>query len=365
MPESQIGVLIVEHLPQTQKHLLRILESDSRIRVLGMVANSQEALKFIERRKPDLITVDIALPGRDGLFLTQELMEKNPIPIVAVGSAAESIETTLAFDMLEAGALAAVEKPGSDHDDFGDAERNLIDTVKTMAEVKLVRRRKPRSGDGRNNDGKREQSAISNSLSAPILSEAGRGAIVDLVAIGASTGGPGVIQLILKSLPADFPAPIVIAQHIAPGFTDALVHWLATTTGFKVKICGHNDKLEPSTAYLCPEGFQTGLSSSLRVKLAEDGQIHGVRPSVSYLFSSLAEVSGRQVVAILLTGMGRDGAEELKVLRDRGGITIVQDAESSLVHGMPGEAIKLGAAQHVLPAQKIPELLVELACRRR
>jgi two-component system chemotaxis response regulator CheB len=356
MTETDIKILIVEPGVQAQQQLMRILESDEHIRVLGMVGSAAEALKFISRTKPDLITIDIGLPGSDGLSFTREVMENNPIPIVVVGSAAENEEVTQAFDMLEAGALATVEKPVLGLGDGDDLSRRLIETIKTMAEIKLVRRIRHRQGKGTPSvaraNGNKDDGGLN---SAPL----------DLVAIGASTGGPGVIQQILKGLPKDFPAPIVIAQHIAPGFTDALVHWLATTTGFTVKICGNNEKLEPAVAYLCPEGYQTGMSAGLKVKLAEDDCINGVRPSVSYLFASLAEISGKRFVGILLTGMGRDGAEELKLLRDRGGVTIVQDAETSLVHGMPGEAIKLGAAQHVLSPQKIPELLMEIACSKR
>lgn len=333
---------------------MRILEADPDIHVLGIVASTQEALKFIARSKPDLITVDLDLPGRDGLLFTREVMEKNPIPIVVVGSIDENTDTKIVFDLLEAGALATVERPVRFSNNPDDSERCLIDTIKTMAEIKLVRRIRHRQS------GQSPQVAKINGFKSD-----GENLPLELVAIGASTGGPSVLQMILKGLPPDFPAPILIAQHIAPGFTKALVDWLATTTGFTVKICAHNDKLEPSTAYLCPEGFQTGLSNSLRVKLSEEDCVNGVRPSVSYLFSSIAEIPGRRIAAVLLTGMGRDGAEELKVLRDRGGVTIVQDAESSLVHGMPGEAIKLGAAQHVVSAVRIPELLIELAGRRK
>lgn len=333
---------------------MRILEADPDIRVLGIVASTQEALKFIARLKPDLITVDLELPGRDGLSFTREVMEKNPIPIVVVGSTDENTDTKIAFDLLEAGALATVERPVKFNNNPDESERCLIDTIKTMAEIKLVRRIRHRQS-GQSPQVLKTNGFKTDSENLPI----------ELVAIGASTGGPSVLQMILKGLPKDFPAPILIAQHIAPGFTKALVDWLATTTGFTVKICAHNDKLEPSTAYLCPEGFQTGLSNSLRVKLSEEDSVHGVRPSVSYLFSSIAEIPGRRVAAVLLTGMGRDGAEELKIIRDRGGVTIVQDAESSLVHGMPGEAIKLGAAQHVLSSSRISELLVELSGRRK
>lgn len=344
---------------------MRSLEADANIRVSGIVKSTSEALKFIARSKPDLITMGLELPSSDGLSFVREVMEKNPIPIVVVGSAAESTDTKMAFDLLEAGALATVERPVRFHDNLDDAERCLIDTIKTMAEIKLVRRIRHRQAGQtqpvlKTNGAKLED----GNASTRSVSSSAQTSPIDLVVIGASTGGPSVLQVILKGLPPDFPAPILIAQHIAPGFTNALVDWLATTTGFTVKICAHNDRLEPATAYLCPEGFQTGLSSSFRVKLAEEGCLNGVRPSVSFLFSSIAEIPGRRIAAVLLTGMGRDGAEELKILRDRGDVTIVQDAESSLVHGMPGEAIKLGAAQHVLSASRISELLAELACRR-
>ncbi len=354
MSETSINVLIVEHAPEAQELLMRILEADPDIRVSGIVASTQEALKFIARSKPDLITVDLELPGRDGLAFTREVMEKNPIPIVVVGSADENTDTTVAFDLLEAGALATVERPVRFNNNPNESERCLIETIKTMAEIKLVRRIRHRQS------GQSPQVAKINGFKTDTNNQP-----IELVAIGASTGGPSVLQMILKGLPPDFPVPILIAQHIAPGFTNALVDWLATTTGFTVKICAQNDKLEPATAYLCPEGSQTGLTNSLRVTLTDEDCVNGVRPSVSFLFSSIAEIQNRRVAAVLLTGMGRDGADELKTLRERGAVTIVQDAESSLVHGMPGEAIKLGAAQHVVPASRISELLVELVGRRK
>ncbi|MBX3075415.1 chemotaxis protein CheB [Candidatus Obscuribacterales bacterium] len=355
MSETDIKILIIEPADQAQQQLIKILESDEHLRVLGIVESAAEALRFISRTKPDLITVDISLPGADGLSFTREIMETNPIPIVVIGSA-ETDEATHAFDMLKAGALATVEKPVAGLDSGDDTSRRLIETIKTMAEIKLVRRIRHRQGKGVPSSFRNSGQTEEDSSNSPL----------ELVAIGASTGGPGVIQQILRGLPKDFPSPILIAQHIAPGFTDALVHWLSSTTGFDVRICNDNDKLEPSVAYLCPEGFQTGISNNLRVKLAEDDCMNGVRPSVSYLFASMSEIAGKRFAAILLTGMGRDGAEELKILRDCGStVTIVQDAETSLVHGMPGEAIKLGAAQHVVSPQKIVEILLDLACAKR
>ncbi len=351
MSESRINVLVVDGaLEDAPNLILKILECDADLCVQGIVATCSEALRLIKHRRPDLITMDIGLPGKEALSLIEEIMENHPIPIVVVGSTQES---TRSFDLLEAGALATVERPHGEND--RESILQLTTTIKTMAEIKLVRRIKKRKGQ--------RQGALDDNRAA--LGESIRSQALDLVAIGASTGGPGVIQLILKMLPPDYPSPILIAQHIAPGFTDGLVQWLATTTGFTVRICNQNDRLEPSIVYLCPEGFQTGLTSNMRVRLSKDDCVNGVRPSVSYLFSSLADIQGKRIAAVLLTGMGRDGAEEMRLIKDRGGITIVQDVETSLVHGMPGEAIKLGAAQYVLAAAKIPELLVQLTVPHR
>lgn len=353
MPQEPFKILIVEPLPEAQNLLVKIFDSDPDLKVLGIVESCDEAWKFLNRLKPDLITLDIQLPGSDGLRFTRDVMARQPIPIVVIGSSAGTTDTNKVFDLLEAGALATVEKPvDGDGGDFDERANLLISTAKTMAEVKLVRRIRRISGpisvkDGRGNDHDRE------------------GGSAEIVAIGASTGGPGVIQQILKDLPKDFPLPIVIAQHIPPGFTEGLVRWLATTTGFNVKILENNDKLQPSTAYLCPGGFQTAYGINGKMKLTDDNTIHAVKPSVSYLFGSITDCLGGRVIAVLLTGMGRDGADELKVIRDKGGITIVQDAETSLVHGMPGEAIRIGAAQHVIAGHKISRLLIELTCARK
>jgi two-component system, chemotaxis family, protein-glutamate methylesterase/glutaminase len=183
-----------------------------------------------------------------------------------------------------------------------------------------------------------------------------------IVGIGASTGGPLVLQTILATLPKDFAAPILIVQHIARGFLPGMVEWLNQTTGLNVQIATHGVAALPGHAYIAPDDFHLGAASGGRMLLAREPQENGLRPAVSYLFRSLAEVCGANAVGVLLTGMGRDGAAELKLMRDRGAITIAQDRDSSVVHGMPGEAIALGAAVHVLPTERIAGALVaELA----
>jgi two-component system chemotaxis response regulator CheB len=184
------------------------------------------------------------------------------------------------------------------------------------------------------------------------------------VGIGASTGGPPVLQAILSALPRDFPAPILIVQHIARGFLPGMVEWLGQTTGQHVHIAAHGAVPLPGHAYIAPDDFQLGVSSGGRLTLARDEPENGLRPSVSWLFRSLADNQGSGAVGVLLTGMGKDGAAELKRMRDRGSMTIAQDRESSVVHGMPGEAIALDAATQVLSPDRIAAALITELARR-
>ena len=347
-----IKVMIVEDSPVIQVLLKEILESDPDISVTRVLSSAEEAMQALKEEKPDLITLDIQLPKMDGLGLTRHVMKENPVPIVVVSGIAETSSVVKSFDLLEAGALAAIEKPvGSGHEDYQRLRTQLISTVKLMSEIKLVTRR-----DLTDLKGVIKQSG--GTISAGSLNAIKRNKII---AIGASTGGPTVIQTILKSLPEEFPVPIVIAQHIAEGFVEGFASWLKSTTGYNVKIAENSKSLESSTAYVCPDNFQTGITASGRFAITSQEYINGVRPSVSYLFESVSKVYGDRAIAILLSGMGRDGARELKLIKERGGKTVAQDKESSIVHGMPGEAIKLGAADHVAGAEAIADLLRRLA----
>jgi two-component system chemotaxis response regulator CheB len=252
---------------------------------------------------------------------------------------------------MEAGAVACVEKP-TGHEDprFEPLAQNLQQTVRLMAEVKVVRRwSRPRIA------------AVRAAISAPSLAPVNAPRIVG---IGASTGGPPVLQAILSALPRDFSAPVVIVQHIAPGFLSGMVEWLNQTTGLHVHVAAHGALAAPGHVYIAPDDFHLGVSSAGRLLLTREPAENGLRPSVSWLFRSLAENIGANAIGVLLTGMGRDGAEELKLMRDRGSLTIAQDRDSSVVHGMPGAAIELEAATQVLPADRIAAALRTELSRR-
>ncbi|MEX1109471.1 MAG: CheB methylesterase domain-containing protein, partial [Dongiaceae bacterium] len=220
--------------------------------------------------------------------------------------------------------------------------------VKLMSEVKVVRRWSRA----------RREAAVARPAQARFDPAPGK---VKVVALGASTGGPLVLQTILSQLPKDFAAPVLIVQHMAAGFVRGFIEWLAQSSRLPIHLAAHAEQILPGHIYVAPDEFQMKIERGGKIALTKDQPENGLRPSVSYLFRSVAEAYGSDVVAGLLTGMGRDGAEELKLLKDKGAITFAQDKASSVVHGMPGEAIKLDAATFVLPPEKIAATLAGLA----
>lgn len=348
-----ITVFIVEDSPVAQLLLVHILNSDPRLSVLGTAINGEEALTFLKRNKPDVILMDIHLPGMDGFEITQRIMETQPVPIVVCSASFNPAEVAMTFRALEVGALAVVAKPvGLGHPEYATMAGKLVETVKLMSEVRVVRRwpRKLR-GD--------TPAVIPVPVKLPTTPIS-----IKVVAIGTSTGGPPVLQTILAGLPRDFPVPVLIVQHIAPGFLPGMVEWLGQCTGFPIHIATQGEPVLPGCAYLAPDGYHMGVGVGGQIALSKQEPEHGLRPSVAHLFRSVASVYGSSAVGILLTGMGRDGADELKHLKDLGAFTIAQDAESSVVHGMPGEAIKLGAATYVMSPDKIPALLAVFAVKK-
>jgi two-component system chemotaxis response regulator CheB len=183
---------------------------------------------------------------------------------------------------------------------------------------------------------------------------------IKVVAIGASTGGPSALQTILAGLPKNFATPVLIVQHMTPDFIKGFVEWLSQSSALPIQLAVHGENIHPGHVYVAPDGSHMEVTRGGRIVLTQDMPENGLRPSVSHLFRSVAEAFGHEAVAGLLTGMGRDGANELKLLKDKGAITFAQDKDSSVVHGMAGEAIKMDAATWVLPPEGVAPLLARL-----
>jgi two-component system chemotaxis response regulator CheB len=350
--EKSIRVLVVDDSPVVAEFLTGVLNSDPQIQVVGTASDGREALEAVERLRPDVITMDIHMPRMDGFEATRRIMETRPTPIVIVSGTASIREVATNFKALEAGALAVAARPdGIGHVNYDRSAKELVDAVKLMSEVKVVRRwlrSKPCPTPA--------DTAKLRAMVAPNLP-------IHIVAIGASTGGPLVLQTIFSRLPKMFPVPLLVVQHMTPGFTGGFVEWLAESSGFPAQVAAAGESLLPGHAYVAPDDFHMGVNRDHRIVLTKDKRENGMRPAASCLFRSVEAVFGQNAVGVLLTGMGVDGAEELKKLREAGAVTIAQDEETSVVHGMPGQAIKIGAATHILSPESIAKMLGTLATK--
>jgi two-component system chemotaxis response regulator CheB len=297
--------------------------------------------------------MDVTMPGLDGFETTRRIMETLPVPVIICSASTQPKDVATTFRMLEAGAVAFMEKPvGREHAGFESMAEDLRQMVKLMSEVRVVKR------------WSRTRSTPPTAPALPAGDVRPPPVQVKCIGIGASTGGPAVLQTILAGLPKDFPVPILVVQHIAQGFLPGLVEWLNQTTGLRIHVAAYGIIPLPGHVYFAPDDFHMGLGSGGRILLSREQPEEHLRPTVAFLFRSLADVCGPRAVGVLLTGMGRDGAAELKLMRDKGAVTITQDRESSIVHGMPGEAIALGGATHILAAEYIAGALVTLVGSR-
>ncbi len=344
-----IRVLIVDDSAVTREHLKHILSSSPELEVVAMARSGQEAIELTPKIKPDVITMDINMPGIDGFETTRTIMQTHPVPIVIASTTLSPDEVKHTFRALEAGAVTVVKKPvGIGHPNYKVMSRDLIQTVKLMSGVKVSKRRLFRPKEKRQGP---------DSQIRKIPSPQNR---IKVVVIGISTGGPPVLRRIISELPSNFPVPVLIVQHISAGFLPGLIEWLSRISQLPISLAVEGTRPRPGHIYFAPDDHHMGLNRQGKIILRQTEKEYSLRPAASFLFRSVVEAFGPQTIGLLLTGMGKDGAAELKLLRDSGAITIVQDKESSAVHGMPGEAIKLGAAMHMLSPDKIAATLVKL-----
>ncbi len=342
-----IKVLIVDDSPTARELLRHILSSDRDIHVVGVAVDGAEAVRVVQAQAPDAITMDINMPRLDGLQATRTIMETRPTPIIIVSTLIPS-EETATFRAIEAGALAVIRRPvGPGHPEYAEYAHELITTVKNMAEVKLVKR----------------WPVVQRRLEAPVPTGRGAGVSVSrpqLLVMGGSTGAPGVFERILKALPRNLGVPIAIVQHITAGFAAGFAEWLGDSTGLPTELARQHHPLLPGHVYVAPDGYHLTVTTGWATELTLDPPENGMRPSICRLFRSAAYCYAERAIGVLLSGMGADGAQALKVMRDAGAVTLVQDPESAVISSMPEEAIRCGGATHVLSPPGIASILQEL-----
>ncbi len=334
-------MLIIEDSAVTLEYLCAALGGDPEVDVVGTARDGLDAVQQAERLRPDVILMDVHMPRMGGLDATRQIMARVPTPIVLVTATADPAETDLGFEAIKAGALTLMAKPAGL---AAPETQELVRTVKLMSEVKVVRRWS-----------RREPPARPPALPA-------RAQHVRVIAMGASTGGPGTLAEILGSLrSAESIPPIVLVQHITPGFSGGLVDWLRKGTGLALQLARDGQAIREGTVHVAPDGMDMGVAPSGRIVLTPPASPDGFHPTVNHLFESAAASYGARAMGILLTGMGRDGAVGLRRMREAGALTVAQDEATSVIFGMPGEAIRLGAAEHVLPPREIARLIVSAA----
>jgi len=347
-----IRVMVVDDSAVLRQSLKYVLESDPELKVVGEARNGEEAIVLAECLRPDIITMDLRMPGMDGLDAISHIMAESPVPILVVTSIDLDQEAGIPSRATKLGALSVLKRPvriGSP--EYQTFTARLIEQVKLMSDVKVITRSRA----------ERPVPAASKEqwLTATPIRTSGTGHEIRIVAIGASTGGPAALYQILGALPADFPAPILVVQHISFGFVQGLSGWLDAACKLHVKVAENRERIQPGTVYIAPDEHHMEAAYG-RIRLTEGEPLNGHRPSVTVLLESAAKAYGPAAMGVILTGMGADGAMGMKALRDTGATTLAQDEASCVVFGMPKEAIALGAIEHVVPLEYIAQTMTKL-----
>jgi two-component system chemotaxis response regulator CheB len=329
-----------------RKLVTEMLASDAALEVVGQARDGADALVKLEALRPDVVTLDVEMPVMDGLTALGEILRRRPTPVVMLSSLTQQgAEMTLRC--LERGAVDFVGKPG------GSISLNIAAvTAELVSKVKVAARARPTPPAPDHGEARVTRPAAHPALPLSGAGGASMGRPQALL-IGASTGGPRALQVLLPALPAPLGVPVVIVQHMPAGFTASLAQRLDAASPLRVREAAAGDRLEPGLALIAPGGRHLEFDADRRAVLTDEPPVHGVRPCVDVTLDSLTRLFGGGLTAALLTGMGRDGARGLKALRDRGGRTLAEDESTCVVYGMPRAACELGGVERMLP---LPEM---------
>jgi len=355
---AKIRVLVVDDSLTVRKQLIALMEADGTLEVVGEASDGKQAIELCERLRPDVMTLDLVLPVLDGLAVTEHVMAYFPTPILIVSSSTNRGELLDTYQALAAGALDVLDKPPGGANALWDQQ--FLATLKRASRIKVIPHLR-----GKLNSPSRPGRAAASGSPATDRPQSPTPGAYSLVAIGASTGGPSAILSILKGLPADFPLPILFVLHIGEAFAGTFAEWLNGVSPLPVRHARDGEPLpEPGVpgVLVAPADRHLEIRSG-RLHLVDGPERHACRPSIDSLFESVARELGPRAIAVLLTGMGKDGASGLKQIQTSGGKTIAQDEATSVIYGMPREAARLDAASHVLPLSDIAPYLRSLARR--
>jgi two-component system chemotaxis response regulator CheB len=348
---KKLRVLVVEDSLTVRQRIQEVLSSDREIEVVGSAEDGKRAIELCTELRPDVISLDMMLPIMTGLTATEYIMAHTPTPILIVSSSVNRGEIFRTYDALAAGAVDVFDKPRGDDSD-GDWDRRFLAAIKMAARIRVITHLRGRLGTR----------GIARREGEPVAFRDGSTRTPRIVALGASTGGPGVLAEILRGLPSPFPIPILIVLHIGEPFGAAFADWLDAQTPHRVIYAQDGEPINGSRGkvWMAPPGRHLIVRGG-RLLLTADAERHSCRPSIDVLFESIAREYGSAGAACLLTGMGRDGASGLLDIRNAGGFTIAQDEATSTVYGMPMQAAIIGAAEHIVPVSEIAPALAAIA----
>jgi len=342
---NRVRVLVVEDSLTVRMHLCDLLQADPAFDLVGQAEDGKQAIELCLALRPDVISLDMMMPVMSGLAATEYIMAYCPTPILVVSSSVNRGELFRTYEALAAGALDVIEKPHPGQERW---DQHYLSMLKLVARIKVITHMRGR------------RAASGPSAPAAAVTPQAAQQRLRLVAIGASTGGARALVDVLGALPGDFPLPLLVVIHIAEPFGRAFVDWLDDHCALEVRLAQHGQPVPARGVVLAAPGLHLQLRAGRQV--CERGPERlSCRPSVDVLFESVAQEYGAGAAAVLLTGMGQDGARGMLALRQAGGLTIAQDEASCVVYGMPREAALLGAAQRILPLAEIGPALAALA----
>lgn len=343
MTAKCIKVLIVDDSSVARDILRTLLEEQEGIEVVGQATNGKEAIDLVKRLRPDLVTMDLNMPIMSGLEAIELIMHDKAVPILVVSNESDAEQ---AYEAVSCGALDVIAKPSLDSDEA----QVFVRQVRLLAGVPVITRLRRRN----------VAEAYSTVVSMYPPASLAESSFQKVFVIASSTGGPQALASLLPQLPADFPAPILIAQHISDGFIEGMAQWLSGLCHLTVKVAEEGEPLRAGYVYLSPSEQHLTITSErcVKLKIRSDRDIY--RPSCDTLLSSVAEVFTSNAIAIIMTGMGRDGPEGMRAIYEHGGITLAQDEASSVIYGMNAEAVSQGIIQRELPLDAIAGEMLRL-----